>query len=1573
LRRVWLPVVVFTALLLSAVPAPGQVRPTTAAIQWFPSITDAIAAKPDSQLPMLLFLWDPAERWDARMQSILVDSKALDGLLQGFVPVSLKMPGAKQVADAYGLRSTPALAVVSPSGRVLGSRLGFQDEAGCREFLLQSLGPVGKAVVAHDLQQVLTKLHESRPKALDSFADADWVNLLVAMGSPAWRQEVRRMMLELDPFPAAKLVEHLEHPRLAVRLGAVELLEERAGDSLDFDPWQPGGEASVEALRKWQEWAQQPAGEATRRSYAAITLADIAECLDDLASADWARAARARRRLLSGGDGTVAAAAAYLERNPGLPAGTVQLLREVQFAACLQKAPTVDGERLARQLAFGDLDARLAAVPKLARASLAAVPILRQLLLSDEPLVREVAADTLGAIGGNTAVAVLAEHLHAEDDVDVVITIASRLGKCRTKRSMLTLDGLLKHEDEDVRVAALEALGRFESSLQVSEAILAALEDESWRTRAGAVACIGESENRKYSGQIAARLDDEDAFVRTSAVTALARMDLKKHLPLLEKTYLAQGDLRPILIPLLAREGKLSDEVVTSLKTESSETLQQMLAGLAEHDSSGWGLDRPSDRTKRIRAAQEKIAETALESDNVELRAVAYGSYARMARHSDKARGLTVQALQSEERQVRMEALRSLQMSMISGVLAESRKRMPGATAGEGASGGKDDGDGNTAVDELLDLFGDSPAEGAAPGAPGSIDLGGDTSVDELLEAFGLEDKGPQAGTAGNDEIPPQGGTQEGNFMDELAGAFGFESRDGKEEEGQTTVEGEKKPDGKSWPTANEEQLYAILLAGIDVAGDDEERALAAYHVVCSGNPDPFPLLKDGRTHLSGRQRSNLLDRVFLFADFPSADDLAQEMIRNSDGETRGEFCGKLLETGRPEKWIELAFEELAKPGGTVSAEDFDSWHLKRVSRQPRLAKTFRPYARKLAQTSEQDSEKYAMALCMLLGATDEETVDIFRKGRESTSACVRALAWIGLGSADFDTFKADCALLARDEDKALRSILPMIICEGSISIGGEGDFQVYVDEEETGRIRRKLVFSGIEEIDKVLNLLAGDVEAEIRLQAMLALAILGRPVAVDALSATIAGFDKSPAELVQRAFSYKHRRTLKRKSPEVLQVLVEAIPALAEYFDIESSRKEVTDETTAQRELPPALADMAQQYDFRENQADRGSEEVSPRVGEAGNDLTDTQEAHSDTGGPVRLIVFFKPGCGDCHRVDRMIRAVLDGGMRVQPEKWNINTPEGIRLNQVLCNRFDIPPENRRVAPAVFTSAGALIRKEITKFSLADLIAMAEHDRSAPDWAEFTPGDAENAEQEIRQDFDRITLGIVIVNGLVDGINPCAFAALVFLLSYLTVTRRTTAAVLSVGGAYTLAVFLTYLLLGVGLAGLAERLTGTPLAAALVRGILLGMLGLLAVLSLRDALICWRGGAEKMSLRLPRFLTRLVHARIRHGAKARFILPAAFATGMIVSLLELACTGQVYLPTILFVLGTSAARSTAFSWLVLYNLAFVVPLVAVFALYAGGLRSQPLTAWFNRHAVLAKLLMTTVFLAMLVLLLAKG
>jgi len=103
----------------------------------------------------------------------------------------------------------------------------------------------------------------------------------------------------------------------------------------------------------------------------------------------------------------------------------------------------------------------------------------------------------------------------------------------------------------------------------------------------------------------------------------------------------------------------------------------------------------------------------------------------------------------------------------------------------------------------------------------------------------------------------------------------------------------------------------------------------------------------------------------------------------------------------------------------------------------------------------------------------------------------------------------------------------------------------------------------------------------------------------------------------------------------------------------------------------------------------------------------------------------------------------------------------------------------------------------------------------------------------------------------------------------------------------------------------------------------------------------------------------------IRKGRGTNRYVISAFATGLVISLLELACTGQVYLPTIIFVSSMSELRLRAIFYLIIYNLLFILPLMVVFILAYFGTSSKELTLFLKKHAASVKIGLGILFFAL--------
>jgi len=230
---------------------------------------------------------------------------------------------------------------------------------------------------------------------------------------------------------------------------------------------------------------------------------------------------------------------------------------------------------------------------------------------------------------------------------------------------------------------------------------------------------------------------------------------------------------------------------------------------------------------------------------------------------------------------------------------------------------------------------------------------------------------------------------------------------------------------------------------------------------------------------------------------------------------------------------------------------------------------------------------------------------------------------------------------------------------------------------------------------------------------------------------------------------------------------------------------------------------------------------------------------------------------------------------------------------------------------------------------------------------------------------FKALTCGMVAGAGLLDGINPCAFPTIIFLISYLSLVGVSRKQMFYTGGTFTLAVFFTYFAIGLAFFNFLKLILRSQAIVVGVNSLLLLIVVILAVFSLIDFVRCLKGNVKDVTLQLPGLLKETIRGRIRDFARNKAaILGASFVLGMVIAGAELACTGQVYIP-IVTMISEPSLRIKAVSYLFLYNIAFILPLVVVFLLAAFGVTSESMGNYFRRHIAVVKMAFTVLFAAM--------
>ncbi len=191
----------------------------------------------------------------------------------------------------------------------------------------------------------------------------------------------------------------------------------------------------------------------------------------------------------------------------------------------------------------------------------------------------------------------------------------------------------------------------------------------------------------------------------------------------------------------------------------------------------------------------------------------------------------------------------------------------------------------------------------------------------------------------------------------------------------------------------------------------------------------------------------------------------------------------------------------------------------------------------------------------------------------------------------------------------------------------------------------------------------------------------------------------------------------------------------------------------------------------------------------------------------------------------------------------------------------------------------------------------------------------------------------------IIDSINPCAFGVLIFLLAYLIKNFHSRRLVLIHGLTYISAVFLTYLIAGLLLLPVISQLGKMSMWAYVGIGIILIIFGLLEI---KDFFFYGKGP----SLGILPFASRRIEIIVRHITGK---LSTSFFLGVFVALVELPCTGAVYLG-VLALVSLAGLTANNFLLLVIYNLLFILPLVVILLLIYRGGQTEKFEEWREKY-----------------------
>lgn len=386
--------------------------------------------------------------------------------------------------------------------------------------------------------------------------------------------------------------------------------------------------------------------------------------------------------------------------------------------------------------------------------------------------------------------------------------------------------------------------------------------------------------------------------------------------------------------------------------------------------------------------------------------------------------------------------------------------------------------------------------------------------------------------------------------------------------------------------------------------------------------------------------------------------------------------------------------------------------------------------------------------------------------------------------------------------------------------------------------------------------------------------------------------------------------------------------------------------------------------------------------------------------GGKLEVAVFVSPTCGHCQKFKREYLKTLEQDFRDKAKfiEFDVSKPEdslifhdtmieygfgveSMGVPTMIAGKSVVqgyPSDIRTKGPSVILKA--LREGETTYYGTKAQIEECKlNQRQAIDTELCEDGEKSSPLEAAHSMFKRITFWAIVAAGLVDGINPCAFAVIVFFISFLSVYKYNRKEIILVGSAYCGAVFVAYILIGLGLFNFLYKMSSFYYVMWGFKWLTILLCALFLVLSLYDFIVYQiTKNADKVILQLGKGYKEKIHKIIRYflrdkNKSAFRLFCAAVVVGFLVSLIEAVCTGQVYLPTIAVILKEANQDFwRAMLYLLTYNLMFIVPLVIIFALSLLGYESKTFNDFLRKHLGFTKLALCVLFLGLLILLIVN-
>ena len=382
---------------------------------------------------------------------------------------------------------------------------------------------------------------------------------------------------------------------------------------------------------------------------------------------------------------------------------------------------------------------------------------------------------------------------------------------------------------------------------------------------------------------------------------------------------------------------------------------------------------------------------------------------------------------------------------------------------------------------------------------------------------------------------------------------------------------------------------------------------------------------------------------------------------------------------------------------------------------------------------------------------------------------------------------------------------------------------------------------------------------------------------------------------------------------------------------------------------IQDAAADRRQEENSNSLQEEKTENSTDPVQDERGKPLYAEDYNPED----AHFVYFYTATCSDCTRTLNFFEklAIEYSAEDVSIEYKYILDPQILDEWKRYAEIYDLPEEHRST-PIIFYRDGYLHGYQ----AIQDEIRTVINEGKA---TQFVPPDAIESSPP-----EEMNLWAIAGVGFLNGLNPCSVSMLLFLFSMLLSKQKN---IFKMALAYMGGRAISYFLIGITLYSVLSLIEAELFYQmnAVVTIILVVICLVLAVMNLLDYFAARKEKYAKIRVQLPVKLRRLNHKLIeKMGAgNSRFFLSGLFILGFLISLGEFACTGQIYVATILSLFNRGDSTRIAMLYFAIYVIFMSLPFVIISIVVNRGKKLLDMSEISRRFMPYIKLINAALFI----------